>query len=479
MAQFPLDLGKQSNQGESPLEGIARLINCRPEIGGDEQRVKFPLRATEGQVALGTLPGTGAGVRAMFAKDGLGYAVAGRSISQFDDAGGSTELGGLPSDGFVDICATDRDIFACCDGLGRIIRGGTVINVTDADAGAPISACAVSNHVVTVSADGNIRASELLDAESWDGLAVEKALRGPGKPLRVVNRGDTAIVFGTQSLSAWRYNGNADGFPFAPDNFESIGCLGAGTVCAGTIVKSELVTKAIAWAATDDRGAFAGVCILDGYTARKISHAAVDRSFRDCASPSLITSQSWVSGGHGYMAWTIPGDTTWVYDTATSLWHERQSYGSSTWNIGATCVLGNHVLAGLSSTTGLVRLDSAAQTNSGSPHVVTIQTPVLHAFPKQVTMDMLRMQCVTGVGLNTTTPADLDPVIMMNMSADGETWGTERVRALGRLGQTQKQIYWPGLGTSDRRGVTFKFSVSAAVVRSFSLAFIDGELVRA
>jgi hypothetical protein len=479
MPVMPLSLGKQSNPGASPLEGAARLINCRPEIGGEEQRVLFPIRATEGQVLLGSLPGVGAGVRAMIATEGVGYAVAGRSISQFDALGSSTELGGLPSDGFVDVAVTDRDVFFCCDGLARVVRGGSVIEVTDTDAGAPISACAVANHIVTVAADGNIRASELLDATAWDELSVEKALRGPGKPLRVVNRGDSAIVFGDRSFAAWRYTGSVDGLPLQPDHFESIGSLSAAGVVSATIVRGDLVTKAIAWPATDDRGAFAGICILDGYTARKISHPAVDRDFRDCDDPTAITAAAWVSGGHGYIAWTIPGVTTWVYDTATELWHERKSYSSATWNIGQICALGGSVIGGRSDTTEFVRIDPDVHADGDDPLVVTIVTPPLQGYPHAVEINAIYLDCVTGVGLASGNDQDVDPQVAMSMSRDGATWGTERTRSLGRLGQTRARIAWHGLGTSDHRGLSFRFSASAAVVRSFMGAAVDAVRVPA
>ena len=91
MAFFPLDLGTQSNKGASPQEGVARLINCRAESAGQEQRVQYPLHTVAGLDLLGTLSGTG-GVRALIEVDGTGYAVVGRVVHQFESGGTSLVL---------------------------------------------------------------------------------------------------------------------------------------------------------------------------------------------------------------------------------------------------------------------------------------------------------------------------------------------------------------------------------------------------
>jgi len=480
--RFPIALGTQSNKGKSPLEGIARLINCRAEVVGDEQRVKVSTHAVAGLTALGTLSGSG-GVRAMIEVDGVGYAVCGRVVHQFEAGGTSTVLGGMPSDGLVTMARNSRAAGAqtmiVCDGLGKFIQGGAVVDITDTDFGSPNSVCSVANHFVTSSPDGYLRASEINDATGWDGLAITAAQSDPDGLLRAVSRGTSVIAFGQRSFEVWDYTGSNDGFPFQRSQSSRVGCWSAASVVSAPIIRPDLVTDAIAWATTDKDGAYAAISILDGYTARPISRPDVDRDMRDCADPSTIVGMSWTDAGHAYMAWTIPGVTTWVYDTATSLWHERQSYGQGHWNIGTTMVLGGRVVGGHRSSPNLYFVDPSANDEAGTQLVMTVQTPPVHAFPDQIETNALYLDCVTGVGLNTTTPADLDPMVTMAMSRDGETWGTELSRALGRQGNSNKRLAWHALGTSDHRGISYKFSASAKVVKTFLSIAADGAKIAA
>lgn len=482
MARFPLALGTQSNKGANPMQGVARLVNCRIEIGGDEQRVKFSAEAVAGLTLLASLGGVG-GVRAMIDVDGVGYAVVGRVVYQFEPGGAFRAIGGMPSDGLVTMSRNARgagpEVMIVCDGNAKLITGGALVDITDPDIGSPNSVCTVGNHFVTSSPDGYLRASEINEGSSWDALDITQAQSDPDGLLRAVSRGNSVIALGQRSTEVWDYSGAATGFPFERTNAFRVGCWSAAGVVSAPVITRELVTDTIAWAATDRDGAYAGVIMLDGYVARKISHHDVDRDMVRCDDPSTITACSWTERGHAYMAWTIPGVATWVYDTATSLWHERESKSLNHWRVGATIVLGGRVIGGHLSLPVLYFVDPDAKDENGDELTMTLQTPPLHAYPDAISMSKIFLDCVTGVGLNTTAPANLDPVVMMQMTRDGETWGTEISRALGRQGHSQARLAWHGLGATDHRGAGFRFRASAAVTRAFLAASIDGNKLRA
>lgn len=479
MAKFPLALGTQSNKGKSPLEGVARLINCRIEIGGDEQRVKYAAQSVAGLDPLCTLTGTG-GVRALIEVDGTGYAVAGRVVHQFESGGTSFSLGGMPSDGLVTMTrnyrASGAQTMIVCDGLAKYIEAGSLIEVIDPDVGQPNSVTYVQNHFVTSGTDGYLRASEINDASQWDAF---DATRGPDGLIRVEARGSSVVAFGESAFQVWDYSGSTTEFPFNLVHTSRVGCYSAGSVVTATVIRPDIVSDVIVWCSTDHTGAYAGVVMLDGYTARKISTHSVDRDIRRASTPSAITACSYVENGHAYIAITIPDVTTWVYDTATQLWHERQSKNLDHWLIATTCTLGGRIVGGHRTLPKLYWVDPDTYDEDGNELTVTLQTPPLHGFPDQVEINALYLDCVTGVGLNTTVPANLDPVVMMQTSYDNETWGTELSRALGRQGHSQTRLAWHGLGTTDHRGVSFRFRASAACVRTIMMAQIDGAKIAA
>ena len=69
-----------------------------------------------------------------------------------------------------------------------------------------------------------------------------------------------------------------------------------------------------------------------------------------------------------------------------------------------------------------------------------------------------------------------NPVIMMSWSDDGGiTWSTESSAAIGRNGDYKRKIKFRRLGVTGRRGRTFRFRASAAVMRGFLGCAIDVE----
>ncbi len=474
MALRPLSLGKQSNQGAHPSEGVARLINCEAETAGAEQRVQWPVRAVQGLSSLGTLDGTG-GVREAIGVNGTGYAVAGRAVHQFEAGGASNVLGGFASDGPVTLAANSLgDVAGCCDGTLKIISAGTLIDVTDEDIGTPNSVCCANDVFVTSSADGYIRASEITDGTDWDPLARSKALPDASTFLKVVQKGKDVVAFGAQSVRVWQWDSNAgaSGFPFIPGIDLNSGCWSAGSVVGGMLIRPDVVTDAVFYAGTDREGAFAGVFAMAGGNPVPIGNENVNRDFAAVSDPSTITSRAWSAKGRSKISWTIPGVTTWVYDTWSGNWHERRSYGLKHWKVNATAVLNGRVVAGHASTPNLYFIDDSGD-EAGDPLVMRLQLPPAHMFPRRMKIPALYVDCATGVGLNTTTAANLDPTISMEMSADGVTWSTAPRRNLGRLGQTKQLVSWHGLGATDHRGVTFALEASAAAVRSFQSVMAD------
>ena len=220
------------------------------------------------------------------------------------------------------------------------------------------------------------------------------------------------------------------------------------------------VVDSVAWVATDRTGRYAGVIMLDGYSARKISSEALDEVIRDETLPGEITATSWVSGGHGFLA--VSGtDWTWVFDTSVGLWHERVSYGASRWQIDHVVDLAGTLIAGANTGGALYSMQESVGTEGSDPLIMTLQTSLL---PGENEINTLEIICATGVG---EVGGETDPVIGMSWSEDGQNWSTERMRALGAEAQTRTRVRWNGLGTNRNRsgGRSFRFRSSADATR--------------
>lgn len=484
MPIIALALPRQSDAGQEPHAGIARLVNGFARPVEAEGRTQMQVWARPGIDALVTLAGTG-GVRAMQEVDGVLYVVAGRVIHRAEAGGSSSVIGGLPSDGYVGKARNSRgtgpQICFTCDGLAVVVENGVLTEITGLSI-SPIDVCCIDRYFIFIDSRGRMQSSDIDSGLVYDGLDVAEAESSPDGGLRVVDRGRDLIVFGPRSFEVWADTA-ADAFPFTRQHAVSVGALSAGSVVKATIVqKGGSVTDTVAWAGTNHEGKFAGVMLLNGYTPSPISTAAVNRDFESVADPTTITASSYVnSSGEAFIRWRLPS-TTWVYCTNTGLWHEehsRDSLGNEiTSNIAHLATLGLRTVAGHTSSPQLYWVSNDYTDDDGDELVMTVQTPPAHASPARLTMDALYLDVAPGVGRASGSAEDTAPSVMMQWSGDGETWSTELTRALGAQGARQTRAKWTRLGTTSHTGRTYRFRVSANVAKGLMGASWEGGKAR-
>jgi hypothetical protein len=477
MPILPLALPFQSNAGEQPHTGAAALINAYAVPIGTERKQQVMIRAASGLDAFVTFETTG-GIRGTLEMDGLLYVVAGRTLYSVDADGSTALLGGIPSDGHVGMARNQRDdgaqLCICSDGLAYILANGTLSAIEDTDLAPPIDVCCINQSFIFAASDGRMMRSDVNDGFDIDGLDLAEAESAPDALLRVVDRGSDLIAIGASSTEVWVDQGG-EAFGFTRANVISVGAVGARAVTKAAVL-GEVVTDTVAWCATDARGRSAGVVMLNGYTPQKISTEYEDRLIDEVTDKTTIIASSWVEQGRAFISFRLP-TTTLVYDTSTGKWHERRSRDDvgdeTTWRVGLVTVLGGKVLAGHATEPTLYWLDRSYQDEDGEEMVMVIRTPPVHSFPGRIECNHLYLDVVPGVG---TTGVDEDPQIAMRMSRDGETWGSERLRSVGKQGQRQKRVSWTALGTFDQ--ATIEFRCSAGVAREFLSAQWDGKVLR-
>lgn len=478
MPLIPLALPPQSNQGESPYSGVAALINCYAVPEGDEQKSKLRIRAAAGLDGLATLDTTG-GIRGLIEVDGVAYVVAGPTIFQVDSGGTETLIGGLPSDGYVGMARNQRgtgvQTILACDGLSRIIVGGTLTAITDPDLPPAVDVCVINRSAIFCSADGRMVRSEIDDASDVDGLDIARAEGVPDGLLRVVDRGSDLIAIGPRSTEVWSDTGG-DAFGFSRRTVINLGAIGASAVIKATVL-GNIVSDTVAWLANDRDGRYAGAILLNGDTPSKISTAWVDRLVDLETDKTAIVAMSWVERGRAFIGWRL-SSTTIVYDTSTGLWHERQSRDGTglltAWNVARCTVLGGRVLGGHVSLPVLYWVDPDVYDDDGDEMIMRVRPPVISAYPGRIEMNNLYLDMVPGVGLVTGGEQDTDPKVTLRLSRDGQTWGTARDARLGNANEMVR-VSWSRLGTHSQ--VTPEFTCSAAVVREILSASWDGKVL--
>ncbi len=352
----PISLGVRSNPAASSAAGVARLINCYADVAGEEGVAKHPLYACDGfELFATTFTGTGVegGPRASFAfSETVGYIVVGTRVAKLTVAGtypnltGSYTLltGSVSGEGFVTMARNRKEDGAqiglvTSDGHFYIIENDTLTEITlPVDAPTINSIGGLDGYFLLTDILGEFYITSIDEGAEIDDLDFAAAESNPDSTLRVMVRGREAIFFGPESTEFWDNTAAAD-FPFERTAAKSYGIyapMSAANILA--LIDETALEDSIIWAGTDKSGAYAGVMLMAGYDATKISPSGLDEAILD--EPDVDSIRGFVTNRRGEPVYTITGSTfTWEYHTTTGFWNERKSSGLDRWRIDGAMTL--------------------------------------------------------------------------------------------------------------------------------------------
>lgn len=462
MTLTPISLGTQSNRARYGHQGTARLINCYTEKVGEEGKSPVSVHAVDGFDAFAT-PAVAGAVRSMLSlSDSDLYAVIGRLMYRVDSSGSATSLGGIPSDGFCSMArnrSATPQIAIVCDGLYFKVEGGALTQIFDPDLPPPTSVCNLNGYFVFQLKDGRMFSSEL-DSENVLATDFTTASSKPDGGVIAWVRGQELLSGGTESIEAWADQG---GETFAlsrvtnvkrSEDQKDIGVKSAASVAESYFVGSDNTVR-----------------VISGYQAQRVSSHYLERLIEAETDPSTIRGFSWGSAGHTFYA--VTGSTwTYVYDSTTSLWHERKSYGRDNWRISHATQFGNAVIFGDDANGKLYRNNATTNTEAGEFLVCEVWMPPVHAEPYRLRHNALYVDVVPGVGIASGATENADPQLMMDYSDDGgATFSTQRTASLGTEGNRLRRVRFNRLGVARTR--TYRLSISASVARSIGQISLD------
>lgn len=466
----PVALGTRSNPARFHQGGSARLINCYAESAGEEGKVPWPIYASDGLEGFAALAEANGGLRAAIELNGAFYCVAGTRVYKVTASGVVTLLGSMNISTTAPVfMARNRrsspDIGIVCDGLMYFVRADVLAQVTDVDLLSPTSLSFVDGYFVIGTANNTWQIGAIDDATAWDALDYTRADANPDAVVVVSAIQSQAVICGERSIEFHRNTGAAD-FPFERVTSVDIGCLAAGSV--------QSVEQTLAFVGHDRT-----VRMFGGYEAVRVSTNAVERAIEDLADRSIITSCTWVKDGHTFYSISSPS-WTWVFDTVTKLWHERQSYGSSKWKVATVTAFDGKLIAGDATEGKLYEMSADFFDESGDPLVSEIVLPPVHQFPNRFIINTAYIDAQVGVGTGVGAVQDIDPELMLSWSHDGgETFAGERRIKLGQMGKNVTRLKEHRLGMCGQNGVVFKISCSAKVRRALYGLTLDIDQVAA
>ena len=211
----------------------------------------------------------------------------------------------------------------------------------------------------------------------------------------------------------------------------------------------------IYWLGQDERGTGI-VYAMSGYVPARISTHAVEWQIQQYADISDATSYTYQQDGHQFYVLNFPSaDTTWVFDVATGVWHERAEFSNGAFarhRANNKCVFANEVVVGDFENGNIYTLDLDIYADNGATQKWLRSWRALPTGENdfnRTAQHALQLNCEAGVGLNAGQGSD--PQAMLRWSDDGgHTWSNEHWRSMGVIGKYGFRTIWRRLGMTTK-----------------------------
>jgi hypothetical protein len=450
-----LPVAFRSNPGKYNFLGTPKLINAYAEQQGNDAKGPLAILPCPGLVQHCSVDdGPGRGLIYLEDVDAM-YSVHPHSVYRIYEDGTTFRVGVVPGVGQVQLSrnqAATPEITVLGDGH-QVISSDSVQYVLDPSLpDDPITQDYVSSYNVIGYEDRRFFLSAIDNALSFDALDFDAFDQYAGKLVRV--KGDGGQLFGFCSKWFEVYNNSGSDFPF-----DLIATRQRGLLAANAVVSSDNTLMFPG----DDRIIYR----LDNYDQRRISTHYIERLLEEETNPSGIIGFEWTNEGHKFANFTGTNFSA-CYDSATQVWHNRESHNLGYWRARNSVKAWNKTFFQDALTGKIGYLDSDTFTEYGNPMIWGVDSPTLHVFPNGGIIDAVHFDLAVGYGSS-------NPKVMLWVSKDGgNEWSHYRELELGNAGNYRTRVTARRLGRITEKGAVFRLRISDAVVRA--LVNVDVEV---
>lgn len=438
-----------------------RCVNLFPEmddLGTGKDREVAALVPTPGLKLLLTLPN--APVRGLYyASNGQLFAVGGTKLYRISSAWAYTELGTLSTGtGAVSMSDNGSQVVIVDGSFGYYwdLNASSFTTINDA-AFYPADQVTFQDGYFIYNRKNTQQffIGPINAVTPFDPLDIASVEGSPDKLIGLIAMAQNVYMFGAQSIEVFYDSG--DTFPFTriQGAVVDVGCYAAFSIAK--------LQNQLYWLGGDETGQ--GIIYrMQGYQPQRISTPAIESVIRSLDPDTLPSARAWVyqQGGHSFYCLNLPGaNSTWCFDAATQLWHERVYLDFITLERHradcAAAAYGKNVVGDYVNGNVYALDQSTYNDNGGSiarirsaPHV---SQDMVNLFHHSFQLDM-----EAGVGLDGTGQG-IDPQVMIRWSDDGgHTWSNGRTASCGKIGKTKTRVIWRRLGRSRDRVYEIKIT---------------------
>ena len=309
-----------------------------------------------------------------------------------------------------------------------------------------------------------------LGTTSFDALDFASAEGAPDKLVSLIVDHRELWLFGETTTEVWANTGNAD-FPIERISgaFMEHGCTAKNSVAK--------LDNTVFWLGQDSNGN-GTIWRANGYTPQRVSTHAVEYAIRSYDRQDDAVAYTYQQDGHAFYVITFPtASKTWVYDAATTAWHERAYLNPATGQLEQHRSIG-HIFFGYTNVVGdyengnIYALDPDYYSDNGDPILSRRAASTLTADSKRQFFSSLQIEMDEGVGL--ISGQGSDPQVCLDWSDDnGNTWSNQHWTELGAMGEYQTRVMWDRLGSARDR--TFRISITDPVPRRIVSATVTAK----
>lgn len=285
----------------------------------------------------------------------------------------------------------------------------------------------------------------------FDGTDIASAEAGPEDLLGHVVMQENLYLFSKNHLEVWYNSGNSS-FPMEriQGSVLELGCASAQSVVS--------IQSSVFWLGKDKTGQ-GKVYQMSGLQPQRVSTLAIETKIQELGE-NMSTARAWAyqQGGHIFYCLNIPNDnTTWCYDLATGMWHERAYFSSVNGysrHLADCCTFAfSKNIVGDYSSGNIYSLEPTVYTDNGNYISRERISPHLAKDIKRIFYSQFQLDMEMGLGLDGSGQG-VDPQVMLSWSNDGghsysnEHWvsasriGTRKARAIfRRLGQARDRVF--------------------------------------
>lgn len=457
MAILPINGGFYKTKSDT--QSKQETINWYVEEDPTDQERGVILMPTPGLTLFDEVKVGGSEVRGMIEHKGIGYVVVDDKVYTLTAAAVATEIATLTTTtGLVRWAATNDELMLLDGAKGYSYKVSTTTwtEITDGDfPSSPAEGTAQDGYMFVVNPDTRqFQFSSINDALTWAAIDVASAEFAEDNIVTMFSSFDQLWVFCQKTTEVWYNSGTT--FPWQPIQG---GVLEMGCAAAKTVAEAD---NSLFWLGQDRYGD--GIIIrTNGFNYEVISTRAINNEIRTYNSISDAFAYAYRQEGHTFYVITFPNartvesaavGVTWVYDTTTGIWHERQSKDTTkptqpsfTRHRGNTYMfLDGKNMVGDFESGKVYTLDLDVYTDAGDEIRRKRVSENIDQDGRLFSTYNLDIQMNTGVGL--VSGQGSDPLFGVRYSKDkGNTWSEQKFLSPGKLGEYDKRAILSRLGT--------------------------------